>query len=229
MSKILNEEDWPLHQLITGTVLSVTLHLTNPPLDVLLPMLPKTRLVFGNQFRKQYLEQLKASGLLQACVSFPSTRQPRGATGSVVVEQLPQLAKLPFVESLWINGIQGAQSRKRRKLPTQSFHCVQTTVAVQIEGETQGLQLYEQRWLLIKAASCEEACEKVRNASRTYAEPYLNSDGQLVKWQLESVDDCYETGLTKLSELNNPEGAEVFSILKRRRLTPSRVWNGKSE
>ncbi|RSK48364.1 DUF4288 domain-containing protein [Hymenobacter rigui] len=111
----------------------------------------------------------------------------------------------------------------------QQFYGVQTTVAVQIEGETQGLQLCEQRWLLIKAASCEEACEKVRNASRAYAELYLNSDGKLVRWQLESVDDCYETGLMKLSELDNPDGAEVFSILKRRRLTPDRTWDGKSE
>ncbi|MCA8829021.1 DUF4288 domain-containing protein [Hymenobacter pini] len=223
MSKILNEADWPLHQLVPGTALDVTLHLTNPPLDVLRPMLPKARLVFGNQFRKQHLEQLKALGLLRACVPFPDTRQPRGATGSVSVEQLQQLAKLPFVESLWINGIQSVQSRKRRKRPARSFHCVQTTVAVQIEGETQELQLYEQRWLLIKAASCEDAREKVRNASRTYAEPYLNSDGKLVRWQLESVDDCYETGLTKLSELDNPDGAEVFSILKRRRLTSDRM------
>ena len=43
------------------------------------------------------------------------------------------------------------------------------------------------------------------------------------------MDDCYETDIVDFTDLNNPEGTEVFSVLKKRRLTKERYWDGKLE
>jgi len=228
LDKITNSHEWDWQNLADVDLLDVTLYLANPALETVAPMLPRARLLFNNQVRKQNLEQLNAAGLLVTCVPFPSARQPRGATCTVRVDALQKLCDYASVESVSVDKVAASRIKKHQARKKQQFFCVKTTVAVQIEDVTDGLQLYEERLVLIRAASCEQACEKVQAASAEYAQPYLNSDGQLVRWQLESVDDCYETSLTALNEFNNPAGTEVFSVLKRRRMTPERVWNGKT-
>lgn len=229
LDKIINLHEWDWQNLADTDLLDITLHLANAPLETVEPMLPRARLLFNHQVRKQNLEQLNAVGLLVTCVPFPSARQPRGATCTVHVEALQKLCACASVESVSVDTVAASQVKKRRARKKQQFFCVKTILAVQIEGIADGLQLYEERLVLIRAACCEQACEKVQAAGAKYAQPYLNSDGQLVRWQLESIDDCYETSLTALSEFNNPVGVEVFSVLKRRRITPERIWDGKTE
>lgn len=228
LDKIINSDEWDWQNLPDTDLLNITLHLATPSLATVAPMLPRARLLFNNQVRKQNLEQLNAVGLLVTCVPFPSARQPRGATCTVRVAALQKLCDCAAVESVSVDNVAASQIKKRRARKPQQFFCVKTTVAVQVEGVADGLQLYEERLVLVRAASCEQACEKIQAGSAEYAQPYLNSDGQLVRWQLESIDDCYETSITMLKEFDNPAGAEVFSVLKRRRITPERMWNGKA-
>jgi len=107
----------------------------------------------------------------------------------------------------------------KRKL---SFYCVKMTVAIQIEGRTKGMQSYEERYVLYKGYSETEAITKAKIDALAYQKPYLNSDGLLVRWKVESIDSAYEV----VTEPNNKglEGAEVFSVLKTRKLNPDRVW-----
>ncbi|MHB1276808.1 MAG: DUF4288 domain-containing protein [Bacteroidia bacterium] len=103
------------------------------------------------------------------------------------------------------------------------------TVAIEIEGRTHGLQTYEERFVLIRAKSHDDAYNKLERTRNTYSDPYLNSDGQLVRWRIESLDDCFETDIGRFKDLDDTEGTEVYSILKTRRLTKERIWDGKSE
>ncbi len=100
------------------------------------------------------------------------------------------------------------------------------TVAIEIEGLEKGMQTFEERFVIVKAKSQDDAYQKMENQKKSYVKPYLNSDGRQVRWRIESFDDCYETGVDKLSEFNNPEGVEVYSKLKSRKLTPERIWDG---
>jgi len=60
-----------------------------------------------------------------------------------------------------------------------------------------------------------------------YIQPYLNSHGRFVRWRIESFDDSYETEIKNVNDLNTPDGVEVYSKLRSRRLTKEKAWDGK--
>jgi hypothetical protein len=82
------------------------------------------------------------------------------------------------------------------------------------------MQGVEDRFVLVRAASFDDAERRLRKEWREYAEPYLNTDGHLVRWQLEAVTDVYST----LEDELDPAGTEVYSKRTRRRVGPKAVW-----
>lgn len=108
------------------------------------------------------------------------------------------------------------------------FFCVKVTIAIQIEKAKKGMQTWEERYILIKAKSFDDAFNKVEKNAKNYTSgPYINPYGQLVRWKIESYDDCYHTSIYNPKQLNDEEGVEVFSTLKLRKMTKDRYWNGK--
>jgi hypothetical protein len=145
--------------------------------------------------------------------------RPAGIRQRLPLRQLPALAA---VEGIWVEEIEGLIPRP----PVAEPRCwsIKARFAVQIEHETTGLQLVEERILLIAALDEEEARQKLQPTFAGYAEPYLNSAGHLVRWQFEAFLDAYEVEAGPLAELLGPEGLEVFSQTSSRRLTPERAW-----
>ena len=82
------------------------------------------------------------------------------------------------------------------------------------------MQHTEDRFVLVRASSFQDAKRRLRQQWRDYATPYLNSEGQMVSWSLEKVIDVYETGETQI----DPAGTEVYSKLGKRRMRPEFVW-----
>jgi hypothetical protein len=83
-----------------------------------------------------------------------------------------------------------------------------------------GKQSTEDRFVLVRASSFEDAKKRLNRQWRKYATPYLNSDGQMVSWSLDRVIDVYDIGETEL----DPAGTEVYSKLGQRRMRPKYVW-----
>jgi len=138
------------------------------------------------------------------------------------VRQLPALLELAAVEGIWVEEIEGLAPRP----PVAEPKCwsIKARFAVQVAHKTTGRQLVEERILLIAALDEEEARCKLRPTFATYAEPYLNSAGCLVRWQFEEFLAAYEVAAGPLAGLLSPEGLEIFSQTSRRRLTPERAW-----
>ena len=151
--------------------------------------------------------------------------RPAGIRRRLPVWQLPALLELAAVESIWVEEIEGLAPQP----PAAEPKCwsIKARFAVQVEQQTTGLQLVEERILLIAALDAEEARRKLRPTFASYAQPYLNSAGYLVRWQFEAFLDAYEVVAGPLTELLSPEGLEVFSQTSHRRLTPERVWHPK--
>jgi hypothetical protein len=121
------------------------------------------------------------------------------------------------------------KAKEKKAKPTQNFYCVKMTVAIEIEGKNKGLQTIEERFVLIKAKSFDDAYDKLEAKKGNYGEPYLNSSGELVRWKIERFDDCYITDIHNFKDLNDPDGVEVYSKLKTRRLTKERTWDGNMD
>jgi hypothetical protein len=147
----------------------------------------------------------------------PSTLKVPGTA-----RQICALSHSPGVSSVYITSIAG---RRPRPLPSAplTWYCVRALVVVRVERATSGNQTTEDRFVLVRASSFEDAKNRIKHQWRKYATPYLNSDGQLVSWSLDKVIDVYDTGETEI----DPIGTEVYSKLGQRRMRPQYVWRPK--
>lgn len=144
--------------------------------------------------------------------SFPSK-----LTVSAPARDVLKLAAAAGVGHVWLSKIQGCRRRVAPRQPLEWF-CVHGLVAIQVEGQTTGMQTVEDRFVLVRAASCDDATRRLRREWRAYAEPYVNPDGELVSWCLERIVDVYSTGETQVP----PDGFEVYSRLRKRRIQQGR-------
>ena len=138
---------------------------------------------------------------------------PRKLTVSVPARDVLKLAAAAGVGHVWLSKIAGCRRRAAPRQPLEWF-CVHGLVAIQVEGQTAGMQTVEDRFVLVRAASFEDASRRLRREWRAYAEPYVNPEGELVSWRLERIVDVYSTGETQV----RPDGFEVYSRLRQRRI-----------
>ncbi|HEX4877190.1 MAG TPA: DUF4288 domain-containing protein [Chitinophagaceae bacterium] len=227
MKKILDLDEWRLDEntLETKRTAVVSVHLKYIDLKKVIHLTPKERTIAIDKHLKDSFSKLLNTKLFDTYKLIGTTKKPRGVETKIHLTEIEKLASYSFVEYIFINSIRGA--KRIIKATSSSFFCIKMTVAIQIEGIKRGLQTYEERYVLIKAKSSEDAYNKIERRTKQYEKPYLNSQGQLVRWKVESLDDCYATDIINFENLNDPEGAEVFSVLKRRKLTSKRFWNGK--
>jgi hypothetical protein len=150
-------------------------------------------------------------------------KQPRAFTASVEARGVSRLLQMPEIAGIWIIEITG---RKRvMPKPKQCWFSVKARFAIQIEGRTKGMQSYEDRTVVVKALTFEDAKNRLQPEFKQYATPYLNPRGLMVKWAFERFLDCYEIG----DEEIDPQGTEVFSELNKRRMKPVFEWKTKQK
>jgi hypothetical protein len=145
---------------------------------------------------------------------------PYGITAIVEAKKFPLLLNVRNITSVVIEKIAGYKRKKPAKVKVNEWFAVQARFAIQIEGQTRGIQTYEDRILLVKAASADQAEKKLLREFREYGKPYLNSDGYMVRWAFEKVLDNYRLFEDEILA----EGTEVFSVMKDRKMKPEYQW-----
>jgi hypothetical protein len=147
----------------------------------------------------------------------PSTLKVQGTA-----RQIYALSHSPGVSSVYVTSIAGRRSRPLPSAPV-TWYCVRALVIVRVERATSGNQITEDRFILVRASSFQNAKNRIKRQWRKYATPYLNSDGRLVSWSLDKVIDVFDTCETEI----DPVGTEVYSKLGRRRMRTQYVWRPK--
>ena len=150
----------------------------------------------------------------------PDSTMPTTIASRLAAREVSKILKFPGVDSVSIRSIQGMR-RKRPSRDLRSWWCVRALIALEVEGQKRGLQTIEDRFVLVKAISAREAPRRLRRHWREYAAPYLNSEGLLVRFQLQEVTDVYDTMEDEL----DPDGVEVYSSLASRRMKPAFSWD----
>jgi len=126
------------------------------------------------------------------------------------------------IECVRVLRIRGMRRKRAAAVKTQRWFAVKARFAVQIEGQTKGMQTYEERIVLVIARSFAEAERKAMREFRHYEAPSLTTTGHFWRSTFETIlDTCdvYEDAI-------DPNGTEVFSELKQRRMKPGYEWNG---
>ena len=178
--------------------------------------------------RHSFLQSRYASGLKRLQFKFPDAEfgtewgvaPPSVILVGLPAASIPKLLKDRLVHSITVVEIPGVR-RKRRSQNSYYWYCVQALIAIEIEKARKGIQTVENRFILVKAHSPQDAVRRIAKQWREYAEPYLNSDGYLVRWQFQKVVDIFDTYESEI----DPSGTEVYSKLSGRRMRPQYIWN----
>lgn len=220
-----NLEDWIFTKEMKPSErkLQVSVYLRYPKVEDITHIELNDRKKYRDNFLKKQLETLLKKIEFAEFNLIGSKKSPRGIKTAISLAELPAIAKLVCVGNVYIEKVQHA--RKPKVPQVLEFFCVKMTVAIQIEGVVSGMQTYEERYVLVKAKDYEDAYHRVAKQEKSYAEPYLNSDCRLVRWKIESYDDCFSTCIKDTDSFNEHTGNEVFSVLKSRKLNKDRSWS----
>jgi hypothetical protein len=225
MKSLFNMDDWILDKTpVKNTFADISINLIYPDYQQFLQFKPKERIKKIDEYLAGNLARLVKLNLFDDYVIEGTKKRPIGIKTKVKLSLLTKLSKLDFV-NVRIISIDNATKVKKEVAPVDSFFCVRMTVAIEVENLKTKIQDFEQRFVMIKAESFEDAYSKIEKNKDDYATPYLNSDGRLVRWRIESFDDCFAIGAIEPADLNNAEGIEVYSKLKTRKRKTS--WDGK--
>jgi len=201
------------------TPVEVSVSLRPPDFKPLFPLAPEER--------NERLREFLAGALDRVRSRWPGSEiVPRGdglpwtADSVVAARDLPGLLRYPELSHIGVNKIRGA--RKKGAPRRLSFYAVRARIAIQVEGQADGLMSVEDRIVLVRAFSAEDAERRLAPEWKSYAEPYLNPDGERVRWQLEKIVDVYDLCTDEI----DPRGTEVYSRLSRRRVRPELAWHG---
>jgi hypothetical protein len=178
--------------------------------------------------RHEYLVQRAERWIARLRRRFPTrsfevrsdTAVPSSLSVRLDAREVAELARQPGVRSVHVTRISGLRTRQKPK-QEHEWYCVRARVAVQVEGQSRGLQTIEDRFVLVRARSFQDAESRLSQEWREYAAPYLNQDGQLVRWQCEEIVDVYSTCESDLEA----KGVEVYSKLSARRMKSRDSWH----
>ncbi len=227
MSSLKGLEDWIIDKGYPDEKRSVEVSIHPKYLDIktVYHLSPKDRKTKVAEDKKRKIEKIIKLNLFTSYEITGTPGNPSGLKAKMPFMALSKLNKVASVAYIFITKVDKAK-RKISKASLE-FYCVKMTVVIEIEKRKKGIQTIEDRMVLIKAKSFDDAYRKMEKVKNKNVEPYLNNYGELVRWRIESLDDCYKTDIHSPDDLNNPEGIEVYSKLMGRRLTNDRVWNGK--
>ena len=196
----------------------VSASLRGIPFEPLLPLPPAER----NRRLKEHLETAleRVRARWPGGVIRPRTEGlPWHFDAVVPARELPRIVRFRELNFLFVEKIQGLRRKPARK--ELEWYAVRGRVVIQVEDRTRGMESVEDRIVLVQARSFEDAERRLQPEWKKYAEPYLNSNGEMVRWQLEEIIDVYQVGAP---EDFDPKGTEVYSRLTQRRVRPGAAW-----
>lgn len=204
------------------TPVEISLSLRPPDFEALFPFPPAERNEKLGEYLHGRLERVRARwpGWQGApIVPRGDDRLPWNSDSVVAARDIPRILRFPELQGVYVDRIRGL--RKRPEPRRLSFYAVRTRVALQVEGQTSGQQTVEDRIVLLRAWSFEDAEKRCQREQRLYEQPFLNGEGERVRWHTEEIVDVYDLGETEI----DPKGTEVYSRLSRRRMKPEFEWN----
>jgi hypothetical protein len=152
--------------------------------------------------------------------------KPYGITGQLTGRQLARLQSNDKIKSITVEQVEGLKKMEKETssepetctLPL--YFSVKGLFVAQFDGSDASgkIQLTEERIVLVKALNWDEAIKKARVEFENYGQKgVLSSSYYFVTWKFLKILDVYDSGITAL----DPDGTEVYSIMKRRQLKPS--------
>jgi len=140
---------------------------------------------------------------------------------TVPANKVRSVFELACVDHVDILRIKGGPRKRRFKRSEPRWFAVKARFVRQFEGETRGMQDYEDRIVLVQARSFKDAERKAMREFRQYDMVSLTTTGPLGRWSFETILDVCETFIDTF----DPKGTEVYFEIKQRRMQPEYEWH----
>lgn len=205
---------------------TVQVHLRGvPPVKRIFRLSPPARRKVREEWCRKIFERVLSAIPAKDVVLSKKRPYHQTFTCTIAGKDITTVRRMPEVLMVSILSIEGRHRNKSRRSRTLDWYAVQARFAIQIEGQTKGMQSYEDRIIVVKALSPEDAERRLHREFRDYAAPYLNPYYELVRWKFERVLDVYQIS----DDAFDPKGTEVFSVLRERRMRPEFKWHPRWE
>ncbi|QMU31392.1 DUF4288 domain-containing protein [Adhaeribacter radiodurans] len=150
--------------------------------------------------------------------------KPWGITGQLTGQQLAELQNNEQLTYMNVEQVEGVQKIEKQPEPEDEalpqYYSIKGLFVAEFDGSdsSTGVQLTEERVVLVKALNCEEAKKKTRLEFDKYSQAEIfTSSYHFTKWKFLNILDIYDLGIAEI----DPEGTEVYSIWKKRKLKES--------
>jgi hypothetical protein len=203
----------------------VTIHLKYPDITPLIELKPKKRVKPIDQEYQSKLSIILSSGVFSDYEVTGTSKRPIGIKATLALNLLKEMKVDHLTSGITVHKVANAKKLAVESKGIEKFFCVKMTVVIEIENLKSNEQDIEERLVLIKATSANDAYEKLEETKGNYATPYLNPKGRLVRWRIYSLDDCYETDIISPKDIESSEGVEVYSKLKSKKRKT--LWDGR--
>lgn len=188
----------------------------------------KRRQKIAHRYRKLYKKILK-EWPAPIIKMIGSKFEPLGFHSAIKAREIINLPAWGNDATITVISIDGLEKKKTNfdELNSEKrYFSVKLRFMEQVEGLKKGLVKYEDRIILLKASSFEDAEDKVYEKFKDDEDISLVSGGSLmVRWKFEQVLYIYDTTEVEIDD----EGTEVFSVYKSRRLKPEYEWHPEYE
>jgi hypothetical protein len=149
-------------------------------------------------------------------------RDPVGFRITLPAESFNRLRRLRHARLIKVHAIQGIRAKTSPTGPR--LYAVKGCMACQMEGQTRGTQLCEERITIVSARSKREARRRVARAMAAEANPYVSTSGHFLRWAFEGITDVCECPDSEF----NSNGTEVFYQYQNRRVRRQHEWHPAS-
>lgn len=200
--------------------------LRHPNKDGFMEISPETRKqITRTTLQKAYASLKKDFKLKNPKIILGIRGEPHVINAKMVLESVFSLKEKTYVKDFQINSIEGVAAKEIEQAATvgDRYFSVKARFGILVEGQTSGLQTYEERIVLIKATHENEAEERAIKLLPSTEEPYLNSEKRFVWFKFEEV--LQVSGYLEIPYTDvDLDGTEIYSEWKNRRLKPENSW-----
>ena len=182
------------------------------------PFRPAERLARLGVCLRRGLKSLTARWPDVAFTARGNGKHPYTLDAVVPVRIVERLAGTPGIESVFVSSVRGLRAKQSARI--RRWFCVWCCMAIQVEGRSRGMITVEDRLVLVKARSAQEA--EARAIRKAEDVPYLNAAGYLVRWKLTAIEDIHELFDNEI----DPRGTEVYSRMGARKMRAADRWDG---
>jgi hypothetical protein len=227
MEKILQGFDIKIDEAKQSAKLAdVNIILFDANRDGFMDISPQTRkVIIRTTLQKSYASLKKDFKLKNPKIILGTRVEPRVINDKIILKSVFSLKDKPYVKNFHINSIEGVVKKEadQTSAPTDRYFSVMARFGILIEGQTNGLQTYEEKIVLIKAAHENEAEKRAVELLTNSEEPYLGGESRYVWFKFEEI--LKVTGYLEIPRIEpDLDGAEIYWEWKKRKLKPENMW-----